>query len=252
MEGVTTGWEGVRGRIGAITLFGTYLAGLAILVSLPGDMGYAGSLLSEKGDPATRQGNCWNVVPRPSTGDGYNQLYGTTALSADDVWVVGTHGAHTLVEHWGGTAWSVVPSPGPDNRSVLHGVAAVSADDVWAVGYYGPPPLGSKQTLAEHWDGSSWTIVPTPDFPDDSLSYLQGVAALSAGDVWAVGYYRRTANAGSQTLVVHWDGKSWAIVSTPTPRVASYLYGITAVAADDVWAVGYSMFQSPERGQPRR
>jgi hypothetical protein len=243
MEDMNTGWTGDRGRVSAITLFGMYVAGLAILASLPGDIGYAGSLLSEKGDPATQQGNCWQAIPRPSTGDGYNQLFGTAALSADDVWVVGTHGAHTLVEHWDGSSWSVVPSPGPDNRSVLHGVTAVAADDVWAVGYYGPTAGGVMHTLVEHWDGTAWSVVPSPEI-DSSM--LLGVAAVAADDVWAVGYYGPTAGGVRHTLVEHWDGTSWAIVSTPTPGVSSNLYGITAVAADDVWAVG---FYRPEPGE---
>jgi hypothetical protein len=44
--------------------------------------------------------------------------------------------SHTLIEHWNGSAWTIVPSPnvGSGNNS-LAAVAARSANDVWAVGY---------------------------------------------------------------------------------------------------------------------
>jgi hypothetical protein len=41
----------------------------------------------------------------------------------------------TLIEHWNGTQWSVVPSPNLMGNNLLRGVAIVSANDVWAVGF---------------------------------------------------------------------------------------------------------------------
>ena len=60
------------------------------------------------------------------------------------------------MEHWNGTAWSVVPSPnvGPV-LTLSHGVAAVSANDVWAVGSYDV----TDKALVEHWDGTAWSVV---------------------------------------------------------------------------------------------
>src|SRR5438046_2216605 len=54
--------------------------------------------------------------------------------------------------------WSVVSSPNPDTLSnVLKAVAVVTANNVWAVG-------GQQgHTLVEHWDGTSWSVVPSPD-----------------------------------------------------------------------------------------
>ena len=55
-------------------------------------------------------------------------------------------------------AWSVVPSPSPGpSVNDLNGVASVSANDVWAVGDF-INASGSKQTLIEHWDGTSWSV----------------------------------------------------------------------------------------------
>src|SRR5215831_9931686 len=61
--------------------------------------------------------------------------------------------------------WVVVPSPnvsGQDN--LLAAVSANSATDVWAVGQFIPdsnPAL--TQTLTEHWDGTSWLAVTSPN-----------------------------------------------------------------------------------------
>ena len=119
----------------------------------------------------------------------------------------------TLVEHWNGTSWSVVSSPNPGtDDNYLSGVAAVSANDVWAVGYY-DNGSGASQTLVEHWNGTAWSVVPSPN-AGTSYNYLNGVAAVSASDVWAVGYYG-IGGSTNQTLVEHWDGTAWSVVSSP-------------------------------------
>jgi hypothetical protein len=60
--------------------------------------------------------------------------------------------------------WTIIPSPNGDGRrSTLNAVAGVSPDDVWAVGLMTPPDSGAPQTLIEHWDGLSWSIVPSPN-----------------------------------------------------------------------------------------
>src|SRR5437773_2689182 len=83
-----------------------------------------------------------------------------------DAWAVGIQSSgsrwHTLVEHWDGTAWSIVPSPNPgSDNNYLQTVAAASADDIWAAGYYWNG--SADRTLTEHWDGTAWSIVPSPN-----------------------------------------------------------------------------------------
>jgi hypothetical protein len=67
----------------------------------------------------------------------------------------------------------------------------VSANDVWAVGF-SPHPSGTpqylRQTLIEHWNGSSWSVVPSPNPAGKTYVVLNGAAAISASDVWAVGH----------------------------------------------------------------
>jgi len=187
---------------------------------------------------ASTLGNCgaaWKVVPSSNVGTKWNYLWDVTAVSANDVWSVGYYQNNggpyqTLIEHWDGTNWSIVPSPNKAGDNQLRGVAAVSANDIWAVGY------GGGGTLIEHWNGTNWSIVPNPNVG----SLLKGVAAVSANDVWAVGYAGNPANGVSQTLIEHWNGTSWSVVPSLNPGPGrNELYGVAAASANDVWAVGF-------------
>jgi erythromycin esterase-like protein len=184
-------------------------------------------------------GTQWRVVPSPSPGAVNNELFSVVAVSARDVWAVGftTNSAlaqTTLIEHWNGARWSVVPSPSPGANDVLSGVTAVAASDVWAVGASNT----LSQTLIEHWNGTQWQVVPSPS--PGTGGVLSGVAAVAAGDVWAVGYY--ATGGASQTLVEHWNGARWQVAASPNVGTGmNLLNGVAAVAAKDIWAVGSSL-----------
>ena len=195
-------------------------------------------------------GNAWSVVSSPNPGGTTydNHLNGVAAVSSNNVWAVGGYSdgtrMRTLVEHWDGNAWNVVSSSSPGSLSNdLNGVAVVSANNVWAVGYY-QNVSGDYTTLVEHWNGSIWLAVTSPN-PGGTAqdNNLYGVAAVSSTDVWAVGYYFLTSNT-VQTLVEHWDGNAWSAIGfgRPLGGTTSYLYGVAAVSSTDVWAVGtYSL-----------
>jgi hypothetical protein len=181
-------------------------------------------------------GATWTRVKSPNAGQpAGGSLSGVAALAPDDVWAVGGYGqgapGRTLVEHWDGTSWSVVPSPnkGPFPNS-LSAVAAVAADDVWAVGTWFTKAFVDR-TLILHWDGSAWHRVTSPNV-GAAENNLTSVAAVATDDVWAVGF------RGVHTLTMHWDGTSWSVVSSPTPGGSADLAGVAVVATDDVWAVG--------------
>lgn len=175
----------------------------------------------------------WSLVDAPNAApaEETNYLIRATCLANTDCWAVGYYindadFAQTLIEHWDGTAWNIVPSPNVDNSSgALFDVACTSGSDCWAVGYYytGANP----QTLIEHWDGTSWNIVTSPNGSSSSL--FLGVTCVSASDCWAVG-----------GLLAHWDGSAWNTVSSPTPGTtgADFLYRVTCVSTSDCWAVG--------------
>ena len=185
-------------------------------------------------------GAVWSVVPSPNAGLD-DSLDGVAVVASNDIWAAGrTHvgGAdQTLIEHWNGTAWSLVPSPNPSAPSAqLLDIMVSAPGDIWAVGNYtnNTPAL---QTLVEHWNGTTWTIVNSPN-PGVGANFTS-VAGDAADNVWAVGYYF-DANQ-SNTLVEHWDGTTWMIANSPDAGpYPSNLSGVAVVAPDDVWAVGYS------------
>jgi hypothetical protein len=191
-------------------------------------------------------GRAWSNVPLPDLGT-YSRLYGVAPLNPRDVWAVGSVGdplhkpQRTLALHWDGTGWSVVPTPNfaQDNINELKDVAAIAPDDVWAVGYYEPSAncVGCKEAILIHWNGRDWTRVDIPGLipmRERGYSTLESIAVISKNDIWAVG--TKVANNNFNPLSVHWDGTQWSMV--PVPQVSGVLYGVAALAADDVWAVG--------------
>jgi len=195
-------------------------------------------------------GSSWKRVPspRPSAGFFDDSLTGVAVISATDAWAVGSYLSDstfddpvTLIEHWDGANWTVVPSANPPaTERLLEGVAADSATDAWAVGRYDP---GDWQTLTEHWDGTSWEAVPSPNPPDASYSELKGVAAASPTSAWAVGTDNGNSNGTLQTLIEYWNGTSWTVVPSPSPGTTgdgAQLNAVTAVSADSAWAAGYA------------
>ncbi|MEO8328298.1 MAG: T9SS type A sorting domain-containing protein, partial [Nitrospirota bacterium] len=188
------------------------------------------------------QDTSWTIIPSANR-VGYNELRGVTAISENNVWAVGySPSVHaTLVEHWDGTSWVIVPSP-PISFSfdyILEGVAAVSDNDIWAVGYM-DRGSGTRSTLIEHWDGTSWTIVTSPN-PGVYVSTLSSVTALSANDVWTVGWYSSDGGATYLTMTIHWNGTTWSVIQSPNPSpIYNELKEVRAVSANNIWAVGLS------------
>lgn len=139
-------------------------------------------------------------------------------------------------------AWHVVPSPNAPPEplgNTLVDVVALSATDVWAVGYHHNPQYCTfcPAPLALHWDGANWSIVQTPVIAQPKVQFTS-VAAVSSDDVWVVGHWLNDTALTAGTLIEHWDGTSWSVVASPNPGMFNALYGVSAVAADDVWAVG--------------
>jgi hypothetical protein len=130
-------------------------------------------------------GSKWAVAATPVNA---GSLHALQANSPSDVWAAGSSTSNgTLIEHFNGTAWSVVPSPSPGARAALGGLTTSNAaNNVWAVGSFTPAGSINPQTLTLNWNGTAWTQVPSPD-PATS----DGVGAVSTlpgnAIVWAVG-----------------------------------------------------------------
>ena len=237
-------------------------------------------------------GTQWTQVPSPNGAGFYNELTSVSARASNDVWAVGFQiasgsGYHTLILHWDGTSWSVIPSPDVNGNGYLRGVSAdmaneswavgtytdgdftrpmalfwngtawsivtlpitpargylesvvslPGASDVWAVGYYAPQKEDPLESLTLHWNGETWSVVPSPN-PGEYNNVLRDVDASGPNDVWAAGSY--TIAGQPQTMVVHWDGSAWTLMPTPDPDPSTGFWGISVFEYNDVWVVGAS------------
>jgi hypothetical protein len=184
------------------------------------------------------EGPIWRMVEGPDLGGSF---WGVSALSGHDAWAVGYQADRSaLTAHWDGAQWSIVPSAqkGP-GVNILTSVASMSSTDVWAVGAYYPAATLVGRTLIEHWNGTTWTVLPSPN-DGSGDQQLRDVVALAKNDVWAVGVATRCASCPTRTLVEHWDGNQWTLVPTIKLGTPAGLLGLAAKSVDRLWAVGYA------------
>jgi hypothetical protein len=208
-------WDGSTWTIVPSPNQGTYSSSLTAIAAISANDVWAVGNFVVQGAFRTLvehwDGSTWTIVPSPNQGTYSSSLAAIAAISANDVWAVGDGSSKTLVEHWNGSTWTIVPSPNQGlGNNYLRGVTAVSANDLWAVGQSYNWSAGAYQTLVEHWDGSTWTIVPSPN-QGTEVDSLYAVAAVSASEVWAVGFYE---NLDTQLTLV----ERYALCSiTPVP-----------------------------------
>lgn len=185
-------------------------------------------------------GTSWSITSSPNSGAYSNQLSGISCQQANTCVAVGYSNtslsvSKTLIESWNGTNWSIVPSPNDgayDNG--LSGVSCVSGSSCISVGDYDNQSASAYQTLIESWNGTSWSIVPSPN----SENGLSGVSCHSARSCKAVG-------SDGQTLIESWNGHKWSIVSSPNGAGTNQLMGISCVSGAWCKAVGSSAIERP-------
>ncbi|MEO5950858.1 MAG: S-layer homology domain-containing protein, partial [Chloroflexia bacterium] len=90
----------------------------------------------------------------------------------------------------------------------LAGIDAASSTDVWATGTHSDG--NTARTLILHWDGSAWSVSPSPD-----EGVPGGIAVVSSTDVWIAGYHN--VGVASHTLTARYA----ICVATPTPTSTS-------------------------------
>jgi len=190
----------------------------------------------------------WEPVGSTTNSGIAGDLLGVTCVSDLDCWAVGTDNTetgevpHTLVEQYAGpdAALSVVPSPytSTTQANQLVSVACVSDTDCWAVGGAATGSGGDLQSLVEQYNGSSWSIVGSPDTSSSQPNELEGLACPSATDCQAVGVYEN--GSVYQTLSEQYNGSAWSIVPSPdvTSSRDSELFAIACATGADCRAVG--------------
>jgi hypothetical protein len=146
-----------------------------------------------------------------AVGGGYDRVAGTEV---------------PIIWHWTGSAWTECDDLEGAHGYVLTDVAMFPDGRAWAVGHGFPwgRPAGPVALLLSE---CGWRHAALPEVPRGKLLAVAGTAA---DDVWAVGAADRAG------LIMHYDGRSWTRVPSPSTRFP--LTDVEAVAPDDVWAVG--------------
>jgi hypothetical protein len=183
-------------------------------------------------------GTSWSIEATPSpSGSKAAALEGVACTSSDACTAVGFYVDSAgldvpLAEAWNGTSWSIQTTPVPSGAeySNLAAVACTSSDACTAVGYYFDSS-DVQDTLAEAWNGTSWSIQTTPDPSGAGGNNLTGVSCTSSGCT-AVGSYTDSSDA-NDALAEEWNGTSWSIETTPVPSGAeeSNLAGVSCTSS---------------------
>jgi NHL repeat len=187
-------------------------------------VGYYTSSGKNHGLAKVQSAGKWSLtsVSEPAGTTGSN-LYNVSCSASDACTAVGSYATSgssglNLVERWNGTSWAVqsAPKPAEATTSGLIGVSCTTANDCTAVGESRVKKEGGEETastLVERWNGTTWSIVSSPNVAGYTLSQLYDVACVSASDCWAVG--RVAGGKPEAPLAEHWNGSAWS-VNSPT------------------------------------
>jgi hypothetical protein len=150
-------------------------------------------------------------------------------------------------------AWSRIGSPNGTGASLnyLNGVSARTATDAWAAGYQtkGSGSDSKTTSLALHWNGSAWKVIPSPH-PGDN-SFLYGADSVANDEGFLVGSSSTTVGGTTiaKSLIARWNGHTLTAVPSPSPgSQSSGLSDVLMLSATNAWAVGASL-NSGEEGK---
>ncbi len=250
---LTENWDGERWKVVPCPSPGgtgeptrSYLA--AVAIDAPDDAWAVGQWSPIKHVPPRYaliehwNGAKWSLVAVPSSGGHATGLNAVAAISPKAAWALGEGAAGAVFMGWDGTRWRYLPSPA---GTLLSGLAVISARDIWVVGSISSAESPAKyHALAEHWNGSKWTIVPTPHGIGGQVrnSALSAVSGSSSSNVWAVGWYQSgPLGIDHSTLVEHWDGARWQVQPSPDgpgSTADSQLFAVAALSRTSAWAIG--------------
>ncbi|MFN2582189.1 MAG: hypothetical protein ABR498_05550, partial [Candidatus Dormibacteria bacterium] len=207
-------------------------------------------------------GGVWSIVNSPNPVSESSFLYGVACQSPTSCWASGwfeggTAGGalngvgETLIEHYDGTAWSIVQSANPGSGSSgfqnnwLFGITCQTGGSCWSVGWYANN--SPAQSLIETNASGTWAAVSAPNEPDPGTSDELASVACSSTSCYAVGDYYDKAAQDYKTIIEETDGNSWYLVPSENITDPASNTAFTAVACsalDACRAVGYDYASS--------
>ena len=204
------------------------------------DAGGSSRVLSESWN-----GSVWALAGAVDAAAG-DSLRGVSCSSSTMCVAVGDNSGASLIERWDGSIWSIVSAPNERGGDTLTSVSCASATSCMAVGRYTDPSRNLAQTWILSWNGSVWSVVPSPNVSGDDNG-LAAVVCTLATACTATGAFTDPFTAKSQTLVEVWDGSAWSVAATPSPGSQfNYLNGVSCITSSACVSVGY--FDDPTSG----
>ena len=196
-------------------------------------------------------GTTWSTMtsPNPSGADS-STLDGVSCASSTNCDAVGyfdvSSTEKTLAEHWSGTTWAIAPTPNPSGalvQQVERGVVSEHdellrrsaartserrARRSWSTGTVRPGRSSQPRTRAAR-STPSWTAF----------------RAATTTSCNAVGEYF-LSDSTAKTLVEHWNGTTWSIVTSPNPTGATnpVLSSVSCPTTTNCNAVGNDQINS--------
>lgn len=156
-------------------------------------------------------GLSWAVVPSPSTSETFNSLLGVSCVSATACVAVGTSAqdntVQPLTEVWNGAVWTLASDVVSGANASFNAVSCTKASFCIAVGQSYDPVAHTHQSRFEKWDGSQWTILPSPD-QSSADQIVVGVSCVSRTWCIAAG---NNVDAGHVATTYKWDGTAWSL-----------------------------------------
>jgi hypothetical protein len=226
----------------------------AVAASSPGNAWALGETYPPTGSP--RQipvilhwnGRAWRQVHSPALSGAF--LASVSVTSPANAWVIGSYftsanrsagSTRPIALHWNGSAWRRAPLPLPAGAAAeLNGVSATSASNAWAIGAFLSKQGNPSAGFVLHWDGSSWTQVPSaPASAGEPIA----VAATATDYAWLADSATASEFAWPGGRVAGlWNGRDWATV--PIPLVQTHnggrggLVSALAAAGHVAWMAG--------------
>ena len=188
------------------------------------------------------KGGSWSISPSadPSTTTNLlTSVYCTVstscvAVGSDEMGSGELERSDTLVESLTENTWSVIPTQDTGKGDTLSGVSCTTSARCTAVGYAFNGDTGGSFTVVETWDGTKWSIIPSPS-PGSFDSRLYSVSCPRESRCIAVGYADKGREIVPKALIESWNGTAWSVIHSPKPDYASFLYGISCTSRATVY-----------------
>ena len=179
-------------------------------------------------------GTSWSIVTMPSPAEGPNpEDVSCTSASfciAAGYYLNESFKAVPFAESWNGSAWSIqsVPKPsGVTDSTSLRGVSCTSSTACIAVGKY-VNASKEERTLAESWNGSSWSVQTSTNLEGKKYDVLQSISCTNATACTAVGGAGPSGSWADETVTL---AERWSEADT-TPPDTTITGGPTGLTTD--------------------